>query len=872
MFLIYFIGIVLTIGIIIYDNIILKKKNIQNSNQNVEESKVINPTIEKNKKDVNITLFLGVGLIILSSIIFATTTWNKFGDIEKILVLLFETFLSFGIGVLLKKKFKVPKVGDAFTLIGDILIGVVFLSVGYFKLLGDSFCLDGNLKYLFYSVLFYLQCSIFTLRRIILQKKEYFLILSFAYASIFFLTLQVTGNLIFSFVLISFILLVINIFKKKIFKDNLLSLNVLNIVLMIFLTFRFIAFSFVNLFAKPQFIDLIILGIFSFLLFINFIISVKDNFDLKFSSVVYNLFLTLIFSVTTKSLLFSSCFILFQSLIFFILYYFTKNHYLRIFSKVFSYLLGFISIILLSFSDDFIFGSSIISLVFIIFTILSLMKKNNILDYILQIVFVVSFVITTILNFEKTSILTLNNIVLMINIITFVYFIINTILRKNASKIYTVLLIIGFFFGLIASLDSNVLYLIMILFMNLIVYLSSIIQKNEFNYKISFYLAIELVTCLLFGFRYFELGKILVSTILLISFYFIHNTDERKAVFLSLLFVPFVMLLDISAFGINNDIRKYLAIFALIPCLINLTRNLFHSKYESSMCIIELIVFSYSILFLQNMVAILVYLIILLVIAYVFREKNKNSSIYYFTYLAVATPILALNVDYKSNLNVLLIIMYMGLHIFNQLLFIILYKNRNLIVELFHLILAMLVVLKVIDLFNLDNLSFAVFIAGIITLLSSVYVNKKIKNLSWCFMIYPLILILNTFTNGNINNLLVTFSFIFPISLFLRKVVEMDNRNVKTIEIIVLSIMYVLNIFIFSVDVAILLGIISGILILIGFIYKASEFKYFGYVSLILLVVIQTISLWQKFFWLIFLLVFGIALVIIAIYKESKKK
>lgn len=53
---------------------------------------------------------------------------------------------------------------------------------------------------------------------------------------------------------------------------------------------------------------------------------------------------------------------------------------------------------------------------------------------------------------------------------------------------------------------------------------------------------------------------------------------------------------------------------------------------------------------------------------------------------------------------------------------------------------------------------------------------------------------------------------------------------------------------------------------------KYKELKYLGYIALGALVIIQTAYLWQKFFWLIFLLIFGIILVVIAIYNESKKK
>ena len=53
---------------------------------------------------------------------------------------------------------------------------------------------------------------------------------------------------------------------------------------------------------------------------------------------------------------------------------------------------------------------------------------------------------------------------------------------------------------------------------------------------------------------------------------------------------------------------------------------------------------------------------------------------------------------------------------------------------------------------------------------------------------------------------------------------------------------------------------------------KHKSFNYVGYISLILIIIVQTIDLWSKLPWWIYLLVSGIILVVVAAIKESKKK
>lgn len=99
-----------------------------------------NGSIKKEKEKTcgfQLMLSIGVFLIILASIIFATSTWKLYSNFIKVLILGGETLLFFVLGILLKYVFKVKKTGNALTLISTILLPTTFLCAGYFNLFGN---------------------------------------------------------------------------------------------------------------------------------------------------------------------------------------------------------------------------------------------------------------------------------------------------------------------------------------------------------------------------------------------------------------------------------------------------------------------------------------------------------------------------------------------------------------------------------------------------------------------------------------------------------------------------------------------------------------------------------------------------------------
>lgn len=98
---------------------------------------------------VNLTLILGVLFILISGLIFATSTWEFIPDLLKMVLILSLSGLFFFAAFLAERLFQLKHTGIAFYLLGCLFVPVVFLSIGYFQLLGQWFSLEGDGRYFF---------------------------------------------------------------------------------------------------------------------------------------------------------------------------------------------------------------------------------------------------------------------------------------------------------------------------------------------------------------------------------------------------------------------------------------------------------------------------------------------------------------------------------------------------------------------------------------------------------------------------------------------------------------------------------------------------------------------------------------------------
>ena len=96
-------------------------------------------------------LITGAILIVLSAIVFLTSTWNVIPNILKTMVLVLLTFVFAGASKIAKTKLKLEKTASTFYYIAISYIPIVFISISIFKLFGEYLSIYGQGKYIYYA-------------------------------------------------------------------------------------------------------------------------------------------------------------------------------------------------------------------------------------------------------------------------------------------------------------------------------------------------------------------------------------------------------------------------------------------------------------------------------------------------------------------------------------------------------------------------------------------------------------------------------------------------------------------------------------------------------------------------------------------------
>lgn len=221
-------------------------------------------------------LNVGISLILISSIIFVTSTWENLTDVIKLLFLIIFTLSIFFLSNLCDR-LKVRKSGQALWILGTIFLPIIIYMIGDNSLLGEylSFTGKGNYLYLFLCSIICLPIFIYSIKRY--EEKIY------SYVSLITLTLSVVFLFkVFSAcnTFIAFMLLVINslviyyLYKDKI-KRNLQINNYTKI-----LTYVINAFIIFETFSGGSIYDNIILLISYVVICINYYITkIRDEKD-----------------------------------------------------------------------------------------------------------------------------------------------------------------------------------------------------------------------------------------------------------------------------------------------------------------------------------------------------------------------------------------------------------------------------------------------------------------------------------------------------------------------------------------------------------------------------------------------------------------
>lgn len=833
-----------------------------------------NGSIKKEKEKTcgfQLMLSIGVFLIILASIIFATSTWKLYSNFIKVLILGGETLLFFVLGILLKYVFKVKKTGNALTLISTILLPTTFLCAGYFNLFGNLFSLTGKYSALFLSVTFLMEALVTLIRKNIIKSNKYLFSLICFFAGIFLLIYGIIKNVCLTFVITSFILMLINIFKNKMF-NNLKEFNIFNILVSIIFTFAYFYFSFYQLFSNNLLLEKLYLVFFIISLSLNFIISrPKANEVLNIFSVLYETMLVIWFVMFSKNLLTSSFAFVISGLISYIVYYISNNNYVKTTSVIVSYIQGFLGIFIICFVKECVIMAPIISFIYIVLTFIGSLNKDKlkIINIIFEPIYLIMLAIGILIQPFIIKNIKAIDVIMVINACLIIATIVSTIRKNKVKNCYLIILIIGLFIQSLCSYFSSVMYFVTAFIIYLLLIIYSLMSKDEFSKNLLDVLCILSLSSVLIGLNKYTLISSLITTILLIIFSILNKTNNKKYLYLSLVSIPIIMI--ISNLSFNYSIKKDLSMIILIPSLLILTRKFLNALKENDKIVLEFIFISALALSITSPSIMFIYLILLYVVALLLKKEYTLSSKTYFNYLIFFSIISFLNVS-ADKLDNLYMIGIIALLVINQILFRILYEKRNIIFEAFHSIISLVLIICLIN-----NLGFNNFISSIISIilfiiLYLIYDDERMKYTIISFIIYPLNLLLKTIDVNVIKDILSLFIYMIPITLLLRKVFNVEEDVSNIIEGVILSLMFVMFIFNINLQVGLTLGIISVLSIIIGLVFKYKSYNITGYVTLVLTVIIQTFELWGKMPWWVYLLITGIILVVLAALRESKKK
>lgn len=848
------------------------KLNSQSVNTNMEGSAIYNEPLKKKKSNFTTILNIGVFLIILSSIIFATTNWNVYKDSIKVLILGIETLLFLVLGLILKHVFKVEKSGNALTFISAILLPATFLCAGYFKLFGNDFSLFGRYSDIFLSVTFLGETFVLALRKILIKSNKYFISLVCFFIGIFMLSKGIINDIILSFSITSVALLIISLSSKKLFKEKL-EFDILNYILIGILTFVYFDSNFYQLLSDNTFV----LGKFSLILMlaslsINFIVSLgKKNEVLNILSIIYESILVIWFVMCSGSLMTSSFALAISGFVLYIVYYLSKNKYVGTTSIIISYLQGLLGTVLICFDKTYTLAAPIISFAYIILTLISSLKKDNtsIINSVFEPIYLVMFAIGILVQPSIIKTIRPIDVIMVINACLVIALIVSTLLKNSIKNGYFIILIIGLFIQIICSSYTNVIYSVITLVINGLLIAYSYFSKDSFYKKCAFPISLVFILNSLIGLSEHYLITAVLVLVSLILFMFITKNDKKRFTYASLLFIPIFQIISMTSLRLS--IKDDLMALIVLPFITLFSRKVINSNDETGMCVFELFFISAIGFDINNDIFTLLYLIFIYIIMFMISKKYEKSSKVYLNYLLFFTPVMFFKLG-TGKYEVLYMICIFATLIINQVLYRLMFEKRKTIFEILHSVISLGLIVSLIGTLKFNNLISAILSIILIIILYLIYENERMKYVILSFVIYPLSLLISYIPYNDINNILNLFIWMIPLSLFLRKVFKVDNAASVAIESVTLSLMFLLFIFKVNVYVGITLGVISLISIVIGLIFKYKSYNYVGYVTLILTIIIQTINLWESIPWWVYLLVTGIIFVVVAAIIESKKK
>lgn len=123
-----------------------KLNNIQ------DENETNNTQVAKEVRRVDTLLKIGVTMVAIAGVMIVTTSWEAITDVVKFVLLIVIGFLFLGLSKFSEIKLKIRNTTIAYWLLSMVSFGLSIFLIGYGKLLGDWFCINGEGEKIFFSI------------------------------------------------------------------------------------------------------------------------------------------------------------------------------------------------------------------------------------------------------------------------------------------------------------------------------------------------------------------------------------------------------------------------------------------------------------------------------------------------------------------------------------------------------------------------------------------------------------------------------------------------------------------------------------------------------------------------------------------------
>ena len=107
------------------------------------EASVPDVPVQKEKTMATGAMVIGVVLVVLAGLVFATTTWRILPSVLKVFLVLLFSGIFYGASFLAENKLHLHRTGSAFYVLSCIFVFLSVLAAAYFQLIGSAFILEG---------------------------------------------------------------------------------------------------------------------------------------------------------------------------------------------------------------------------------------------------------------------------------------------------------------------------------------------------------------------------------------------------------------------------------------------------------------------------------------------------------------------------------------------------------------------------------------------------------------------------------------------------------------------------------------------------------------------------------------------------------